>query len=585
MTIQNLERAEIPRPARAWFAQMLASRRLAIASIILLWVVTRIYPVLCLQPLMCDENWHVQKFLEYGVLERHGAAMIHNGFDSGRLPNPWAFNRTHHPFPILWFYALISSLSGAWGIVVFSLGIKLATCVLNFVVMDRFFERASAWWASVLYCLAPCAVQLDVQAVNTTQLSSVLLPVGILLLLAARGNCKPTGVRGYGHWGLGLAVFVTGQMDWFPLTLVPALLALAADWTKLRSGRVVAAFRNRECAQILLGTVLTVLVFVVQVVIYESDPGGLRSHLAMEAGAGKDAGISRAALLFKFMPLRALLFVGPPLLAGLAIGLLCVWRGGLGLGTRRGQEQAELELCAPMSLVVVALVCLGSLAATALVIPMYFLREVSVYTYVLLPAAVLSAVAFERWRRWLPWTLLALCLPGLLEMYLYASVPKISSTSMTVARFVAAHSAATDAVAANFGPGRPPYQSSDVMGDQATRYASDRLIRWNIETPEQLGELPEALKRREGRLVFFLDKTRPFDERLRKELQRGMLMASVNLELPRHQLNVAERARSFFYYKVMRKGYQGPSVRADAGATPPKEEIEVYQVELGSVGR
>jgi hypothetical protein len=582
MTVEKLALTAVSEhPADGRIRWRMGSMRLALLTLIAAWSISRIYLLVCLQPQMCSEIWHVQKFREYGVLKRHGAAMLHPGFETGILPNPDAFNRTHHPFPILWFYTLLDVMFGQWGIVAFALALKLATCILLFLALDRYFSRFSAWSATLLYCLAPCALQLDNEAVNTTQLSAILMPLGVVLLAAGKtsnGKVSQWTWSRFAPWCLGLSVFLAGQMDWFPLTLVPALLVLAADWDKLRNGNVVAPFKNRACAQIFAGTILTVLVFAVQIVAYESDPHGLRSHLVMEASATSNTAIPRSALLFKFIPLRSVLFVGLPLLLGLAVGLI-PWRKGLGeTGSAR---PSPVRNGRPLRSA--ALACLGGYLLTALVIPMYFLREISPYTYMLFPAAVFSAAAIQRFPRFLPWLLLVLSVPGVAEMYLYASVPKMSLTSQAVARLLVNNSAKTDAVATNLEPGRPPYKLSDVMAGQATRYAADRLTQFGIQRREQLADLPGQLKRTEGPLVFILDSSRPFQPDLREALRgKGFLLNTNSLDLPGDSMNLAERARSFFYYKVMRKG-KGDAQTPAAGQPAATEQIEVYKLNLRDV--
>src|SRR5205085_8723447 len=97
----------------------------------------------------------------------------------------------------------------------------------------------------------------------------------------------------------------------------------------------------------------------------------------------------------------------------------------------------------------------------------------SMYSYLLFPAAVLTAAFIERRGPFFRWLLAALCIPGLLQIYAYTSIPKISGTARAIGSFIAANSAKTDAVLTNLELGRSPYKASDVMAGRATTFVAD----------------------------------------------------------------------------------------------------------------
>jgi hypothetical protein len=83
--------------------------------------------------------------------------------------------------------------------------------------------------------------------------------------------------------------------------------------------------------------------------------------------------------------------------------------------------------------------------------------------------------------------------------------------------------------------------------------------------------------------VFILDSSRPFQPDLREALRgKGFLLNTNSLDLPGDSMNLAERARSFFYYKVMRKG-KGDAQTPAAGQPAATEQIEVYKLNLRDV--
>jgi len=522
-------------------------------SIIVIWSLARIYPAIKIEPRMGFEIWQAYKLLDYGFWARHGAT-LGMGSDTGILPNPDAFNYTHHPFAIMWLYALIYALSGPWAVVVLLLALRLATCVLVFLVLDRHFNRFSAWCATVLFCLAPCSMHLANEIANATSLAAILWPLGALLVLGALPDSSSSpGAR---PRFLGSAVFLAGQMDWFAWTLIPPLLILGQRWLGCWRKTLAAAFRNPICIRILVGAGLTILALCLQVLFYERDYHTLVHHITAKAGANK-AAVSRP-LLFLLVPVRSLLWVGAPLLIGAVVGLCCCRRQWF-------------------PLVGASLAYVGVWALTACALAEYFVAESSIYNYLLFPAAVLTAVALEQRGRFLPWILLALCLPGILEIHLYASIPQLSETSKVVARFIADNSAKSDAIATNLEPGSPPYKASDVMAVRATRVAADRNIQFAFQTAEGLAHLPVMLKRTNPPALFFLDTSRPVAPDLLEKLHReGKVINRTTLSLPARKLNMPEKIRAFVFYRLMRKHkpHSTPGQQQTAG----EENFEIYSL-------
>lgn len=537
------------------FFTFLVDKRLAVASIIVIWLVVRIYPIVKVDPMMSFEIWQGHKLFDYGFLERRGAT-LGGGFDTGTLPNPAAFNYTHHPFPIMDLYALIIAAVGAYGVVALMLTLKLATCVLVFLVLDRCFSRFSAWFATILFAVAPCSVLLKHEIANATTLVASLWPLGVFLLLnGSLDSAKQGAARGR---FIGTTVFLAGQTDWFFLTIIPPLLVLIFERTGSWWNSVVATLKKPVCVRLLAGTAMTLLVFSLQVILYEPDFRGLHGHLAMEAAVSSHAPVSRS-MLFGLIGLRLIMFIGVPLLIGLAAGALL---------SCRCKERSRL--------IRAALVFIPVYAVTACLLPQYFVRESSVYSSLLFPATVLTALALENYRRWLAWVLAALCVPGIVEIHLYTAIPEKSATAVTFGQFFAASSAKRDVILTNIDPPSPPYKGSDVMAVRATRIVADRLIFFAQREPEGWKKDPNLIKLANAPALFVFDKSRPSSPDLQQYLhQESKLLSSLNLEIPPERLGVVEKVRSFIFYTIMRKEKAGSPPQQTSGAF---EEIEIYRI-------
>ncbi len=533
---------------------LLKSRSLALLSLLVLWALVRVYPITRIEPLISWEVWQAHKMLDYGFWARRGA-MILALPEAGIVANPAAFNFTHHPYPYQWLCTLLYSMCGPLGLCVVAMAARLGICAAVFLALDRYFDRFSAWCGTAVYVLSPILILLEAKdPPHSTVMSVALAPLGVLALgLRSQGAPALTGMR---RWWPGLLVFLLGQVDWFALSIVPALLVLNQDWSGGWRRNWKSALTNPVSVGMLAGAALTAAVFFAQVALYEPNFAGVRSHLISETGEGQP--ISRWSLLLLYFPLRSVLFVGGALLVGAISGLFCWGRG-----------RSPLVLAAGVNL--------ASLAVVVFALPMYFYKENSLYPAFVFPAAVLTALAIQSRPRILPWVLVVLCLPGVLEAQLYASVRWVSANTRSVARFIADHSEKTDMIVTNLELGRPPFDPNDGFAMKGTRITADRLILFGYLTPKQLLEVPAVLQRSDAPMLYLLAQSCPISPELLKQVrENGRLVANGSVQLSPHASTLAEKLKAFVYYRVMQKA---ASPQAAAKELPAEEVFELYRLQ------
>lgn len=498
---------------------------------------------------MCTEVWNAHKLLDYGFFERKGARLSPSSW-SGQLPNPAAFNYTHYPLPMLWVYTLIYSFAGAWGVLGFTLACKLAGCIAVFLILSRFFDRFAAWLAAILFAAAPCSILLDLDT-DLVAFGSLLWPVATLVILGWRGDAR----RGLAPWKTGLMMFVAGQVSWFALTLIPALMSMTERWKGRLWATIIAVVKNRAAITLLFGGIGSFLLFLAQVVLYEPDFRELLSHIRLKLGESQPSAVPKW-LLFTLLPLRTVIFVGPALIVGGVVGLFYVRRH-------------------PTPLMAAAIVYLPSFAFAALVIPNYFYMENIVYGSMLFPAAVLTAAAIQACGRLFFWLLVAIALPGVAYIHLSFSVPTITPTARMIGGMIASHTNKVDVVLTNLEPMRPPYKSGDVHSEKATKITSDRHIIYRVVSAEQLGDIPRVVKASDFPLVFVRCRSRTIAPELAARLERAELIAAEKVSIPVGASTMAEKLRGWVWYNVMRKAKR-PTVEVES--VHGEELFEVYRL-------
>jgi hypothetical protein len=123
-----------------------------------------------------------------------------------------------------------------------------------------------------------------------------------------------------------------------------------------------------------------------------------------------------------------------------------------------------------------------------------------------------------------------------LEVYFYASVPKITQTSDIIGKFIAAKTAKTDIIFTNFEPGQHPYKSSDVMCERATRNVADRQICFQIQSLAQISEKLALFKTTNANAIFVRDVSLPVSKDLLQRLEQIKPVASDQIMIPEERL-------------------------------------------------
>jgi len=529
--------------------RLLNSNRIALGSLAVLWLSVRIYAMLTTEPPMCLELQQARKLLEYGWSATHGAPLWS---PAGRLPEPAAFIYTHHPYLFFWLITAIYAVGGPYGVLLLMTLAKLIGCLLLFKTLDAHVDRFSAWLAALLCAIAPSGILEDFSA-STVALSAIIWPIGAWLLLG-RKDVNGAILRPPA-WLCGILAFAAIQIDWLALPIIPALMSMMISW-RAPWRKSLLEFSNNPCVRALaVGVTAGTLLFLIQVLVYIPDLGALFAWLSVKSGANSTT-VSKTHL-FLLVLVRAVAFVGFPLVLGTLIGCFC-----------RSSLRAALAIAA-----LVHVVFYGLIVA---IIPNYFYTERTVYPGLLIPTAILTSVAIQRYRRLLPWLLVSLSLPGLIYAHLLLAVPDFSSVSKRLGGFIAQHSRNTDIVLTNLKPCEPPYAASDIVGGKATAVLADRRVYFGIERPSQVAQFPKFLKQNEGNLVILLARSRPVSpELLQIVRERAGFKATFEVSIPLGPTSLAGKIRAFAWYKIMRKAPPPSETVWDPSAT-----FDIYQMKL-----
>ncbi len=531
--------------------RMHATKTKAIIWLSIVWILVRIYPAIMGWSTIGTEVWQAHKLLEYGVQRLHGGAVRQDVW-TGTIAHPEHYLYTHHPYPIIWFCAVVIRFFGIPGVAVAMFLLKYLALVLCFQVLDAHFSRPAAFWASVLYALAPVAIVLDGNA-NSVGVASAFWPIAVALIVFRFQRRQPATL---GDLLLaGAIMFVAGQTSWFALSMAPVLAAINARVTSLRLASLHQMLANPVSLALLLGGVLALLVFLGQVAYYEVDFASLRHYVVVKAGATHPT-LPRLRLL-ELIPVRVLTFTGITLAFASFLGVIYL--------VREPKLRGELAVGAGSYFV--------TFMAMVLVLPGFFYTENHIYTFLAFPGAVLAALIFEQLGARLRSLILLSSLLGVAVALMYASVPIISSMSKFMGGVFAARTKSTDFIFTNLRPVSYPYKASDVTSGAATGIAADRLIFFGVSEPAQLS-LAGDLADDSTRFQYWRFRSLPIGSDLEAELRsHGELLQTLPLTFPAQADTLADKLRSFYWYSVMKK-----SKRAEPSAATASDLIDIYEV-------
>jgi hypothetical protein len=454
-------------------------RILPYLSLAMLWLVSRLVAMGHAEFWQQWDIWQARKLVELGFAATGGAltAPLHM---AGQMPHVADLAYTNHPYPGVWLYALLYALGGAGLCFAFLLGLKLAGVAACYALLERAFDRRSAWLATAFFILAPAAMTMDVES-NIISVASTLWPLAALLALAAGQGRVRAG------W-LGLFVFVGAQISWFFLMLVPALVWLALPPDAAGRAAWRRAPRWPPALAVLVGAGLAAAVFAAQFAHYVPDLDAAVKYLHAQAGGAPEVPRARMAIA---VVLRHAFFLGP----GLLLGVLAL----AGPAPASAEGRRLREACAFFALVFVV---------AELALLRFAFIEVSPYTYLLFPCAALTAAFLARgcWR-----PLAALASVAALALAVLAAVrgavPRVTHAARAVGPALARHTQPHEVLFTNLRDQHPPYDSWDTNGRMATSLLADRLTFYDVTRRDQARTLAAGLKRNftGGVYVFAVD--------------------------------------------------------------------------------
>lgn len=536
---------------------MSLSKGRALMWLTIIWVLARIYPALMgwSSFAACAEIRAAHKLLEYGFGHLHGAVLT-PGSGFGRVAHPEHYFYAHHPYPLFWFHTLVYHLFGFAGVSVVLYSLKYAALVSCFLVLDRCFSRAAAFWAAVLYAIAPLYVLTDGGS-NSVIFTSIVWPISLAVVLL---RLQRRATAGWGDvWLAGATTFLMGQCSWFALSIVPSLALVASGATSLGPRGIRAMLTHRLSRALVAGAVLSLVVFVGQIALYE---GGLDPFMKYATTkAGKSISLGTRFYIMALAPVRMGFFVGMALTAASVLGLYYV------------AKDRSLREKHPVMGVTLYLILFAGMAVIA---PAAFVQENHFYPWLIFPGTVLAAMLFDKAGRRLRTLILGLGVVSLCLGLLYAGVPLYGSrVAVYLGEVFAAHSKQTDFLFTNIRPPGPPYKASDIAGDVCTQITADRYITYGVVEPGQLC-LAKDLISADSKFQYWRLQSLPISPALEAELAaNGKLLQTIPVTFPPITETLPEKLRAFVWYSVMKKGK-----RLERSRGPTSDVMELYEVTL-----
>jgi hypothetical protein len=536
---------------------MYSTRSRALIWLTVIWLVARIYPALMGWSSLaaCGEVVAVRKLLEIGFQRLHGAQILPVAL-YGTVAHPEHYVVARGPYPILWFYALLYYCFGFVGVSAVLYLLKYAGLVLSFLVLERCFSRAAAFWAAVLYAVAPLYVLCDGTS-NAIILSTVFWPVG-LALIVFRLHCKEA--RGPSDLLLaGATTFLAGQTCYFALSFIPALMVINSRVASPRLRAIRAVATDPVSLAFLVGGVLSLLVWLGQVALYEGGLSPMTNYALNKAGVS--AGTVHRLYILGLIPLRISFFVGAGLALASLLGCVCL------------VKDRNLLDKPPVSGVLVYFLVF---AAMVLAAPAAFVQENHFYSWLVFPGTVMAAMLFDKAGQRLRNLVLGCGGLSLILALLYAGVPLVASpVSVYLGKVFAAHSKRTDFIFTNIKPFARPYKGSDIGGEKSTQFTADRYITFGVLEPAQLC-LAWDLPSEDSKFQYWRLRSLRISPALEAGLgSKGKLLKTIPLTFPPATETLPEKLRGFVWYSVMKKGKR---LQQDSGSL--SDSVDVYEIEL-----
>ena len=467
-------------------------RIFAFCLLAILFVCTRVFPLLHAQPWSYWEVWEAKKLSEYGFFERRGALLdIH--YLTGVVAHPEKFNYVNHPAPIHWVNMLVQRVTGDWGIIFLNTSLGLLACFLTLASLRKIYPEDVACFGAALFTVAPSSIIFDVDPC-VGPLASFLWPAGAYLLLA---DHLPLLRR---SWLLGVLCLIAGQIDWLSWTILGCLTVatLGIGWSR----RLSIQPQWLLLQALFLGGALTVLLFAAQIFAYIADWNDLARYISKQGGNSVPF-----LVLLKSVCSRITLSISPALLLSSFIGfVLMLWR--------RTARPMEMSALIYLPIFLAALASLRGL----------FFTEIWPYEYLIFPCTLASCYFLSSlpvfWRTRLAYPLLSvLALGGIFYAQLQSASPKLSTETSFLADLFSKESAPEELIATNMVDQLPPLPSWNVAGMYVARQKADRLLRTGIDTKAQLFDLLREFHTPSLNILFVNTPCQPIDPPLEQLLQ------------------------------------------------------------------
>jgi hypothetical protein len=401
---------------------LLSSRRGAFAVIVIIWLLSRIYPLWMMQPIAYDEIWFPQKLLDYGFFERHGA-LLQIDVAAGILNHPESFNYTSHPYPPFWLNTLLLYLCGKWAIFSFWATIQILACLFLYEILKKKFDEKIALVSTLLFVLSPVAIYYSVDP-NTVAIGSLFWIFTFYAVLFR--NLKL----------LAVSIFLAVQISWLALSFIPCLFLYLFLEPKFDSG-----YRKAAARVLILAGGISLALFVVQIAFFAPNAKDIWGTLHSR-GVSSSLGLIDRLGLYRIIFLKIPILLGPAIAGGALLFLVSKkWDG---------------FLAANASYFVIFL-------GVSLLLTPFFASERNMYPYLTFPAVALVGGLLQRWpTQSVRAILLSLGVIGFAYSQIQVSIPKISQTSVQIGKEISSRTNPKTLVLTNFQKQKPPFPHWDV---------------------------------------------------------------------------------------------------------------------------
>ena len=473
--------------------------RIMLFSLCLIWLLPRAAAFFYHIPSLSLnwEVWEAKKLLEYGFWNRWGA-IINWHYMTGIRPDPWAFNYTNHPYPILWLYTLIYYFVGAHGVFVAVALVWLVGCMILYRVLSAQFGRPAGWWATVLYCLAWNSIYYDVEP-NSFAAGAIIWPMALGALYL--GPAERTGDSRVRPWLCGLAVLLAGQVSWFSLSALPSLLWLTASPNTPVRDLLRHPFRNPYWKAMIVGALVTAALFALQIAVYLPSFQEFWGYF-LQQSAMNSKGPSRLSMV-PMQVAKTVYLIGPGLWLPAVVG--AVWM----CKTRSWNRLAGAGL-----------LYLGVFAGIGLLLNRAYYIEASFYRYLIIPVTILAGLGLSKVSsRWLRVAAICFAVLGVTLSLMKLQAGQPSKVAQSIGEKIGELTRSEDIVLTNLRMMTPPYTRWDPGAEEVTRRIADRLMRFGVQDLQQAREAMLPFRRESGPCVFVAEGSIPLSAELESLLK------------------------------------------------------------------